>query len=932
MKKAFVILMAAALSFGIYGCDRPEPIPDDDKENVENGSKEPFFDVEFKSATQTSAEIEIKAENILEIAYVLYEESADNLMPAVLFATGTKVDPAAKSVKIDDLDANKTYWVYFAAKKDASSYFENILEIEFTTPDYTFDKLLTLVDTEYMGYKVRITVPESVRNNPEKYAIRYNFGSLADCLLAKYEMGRTWAMTLFENGHNLMGWQEAVRDTTVYMNPWNQDRLNPDGSTYIDPSTGESIMLHTPIAPNEPSLFIAGEFEYGNITQHPSPNWGFMAFAQPDDNPKNIGYFWPLFDIDRYVAEVGQSPRREDFVLDEAAGTVYTGEEDYWYGAFQSLYFKTKAPDVLDAGIEIIVDNVGPIDANISFIPDEDVFAYSLFICNDATYNELVDNILLGHEEWLEWFVCSYYAMRHLYVPTVNGPLPITARDFQGAPLSPENQYHILVSLIGDEDGSKMRFVHETFETTAKTLEPPVINVTAVEDNQHEYYATFNVKAPNKDVVRALYAADYKREFMLAANSGDQYEYLCQNPFSEEDIKMINSDEGLDVQIPSTDGQIVRMAVLAYNEEETKNAVYSPEKFGPCSAVADCRTKLLDLVPRIDSPIFDQLEGEWTATATMRVREYDSNNNVQEYNQKFSTRIQIMNQYELPALTQDVYDIYAGLEKPLSKEAVDGLYEDLQKEVDIFNQYRLYYRNRLLCLGWFDYDYVQPSRLSLKDPFDLFTWLDYSSVDNAQAMYDFGPKWYLEVDKQGNVTLPFDQWETPPMVNWQSSVFFMGAYSQETNHGYKYETLSQDGSVLMPGEFPVEIVNDDKFIIKAAYAPLEDSPTATRYAHYPNAIGGWGQADAIIIRSVVSEITFTRGWNGKTATTSSASRRNYVERVDLTGEDAHMVAVKSMTGVKDVVIPQFEEVKIPVVDIEMLKEAAHNRVEELRNR
>ena len=934
--KLLSLLLLAAMPFGLFSCVEQEGNLEDDTEDVENneGGNEPVFEVRFKSATQTTAEIEINAENVKEIVYMLCEEQTEMTMHAVLFQDGTPVDAAAESVKLEDLDANKTYWVYFAAMGNDLSYVGDILEVEFTTPDYTFDKLLSLVDTEYMGYKVHITVPESVRNNPEKSAIRFNFGSLLDCMLSLYEMGggRMTISSLFENGHNLMGWQETVKDTTVYINPWNQDRLNPDGSTYIDPGTGESIMLHTPIAPNEPTLFMAGEFEYGNVALHPSPYWGNQAFAQPDDNPKNEGFFWPMFYIDRFVEEVGLSPRRSDFVLDEAAGTVYTGEEDYWYGAHQNLYFKTKAPDRLDAGIEILVDNVGPIDASISFIPDEEVFAYSLFICNDATYNELVNDVLMGHEDWLEWFVCSFYAMRYLYVPTVNGPLPITAREFQGAPLAAENRYHILVSLIGDEDGSKMNFVHKTFETTAKTMDAPVVNVTAVDDNKHEYYATFNVKAPNKDVIRAYYAADYKREFILAANSGDQYEYLCQNQFSEEDIKMINSDAGLDVQIPSTDGQIVRMAVLAYNEEETKNALYSPEKIGPCSAVADCKTKLLDLVPRIESTLFEQLEGNWTATATMRVREYDKNNNLQEYNQKFSTNIQIMNQYELPALTQEVYDIYASLERPVSKEAVDGLYADLQKEVDIFNQYRLYYRNRLLCLGWFDYDYVNPSRLSLKDPFDLFTWLDYSSVDNAQAMYDFGPKWYLEIDKNGNVTLPFDQWETPPMVNWQSSVFFMGAYNQETNHGYKYETLSQNGSVLMPGEFPVEIVNKDKFIIKAAYAPLEDTFEAKTYPHYPNAIGGWGQADATIIRAVVSEITFTRGASGKSSAASKASR-NCVERVELTGEDAQPVVVKSMTGVKDVEIPEFKQVtSIPVVDVEMLRAAARKHVEELRNR
>jgi hypothetical protein len=371
------------------------------------------------------------------------------------------------------------------------------------------------------------------------------------------------------------------------------------------------------------------------------------------------------------------------------------------------------------------------------------------------------------------------------------------------------------------------------------------------------------------------------------------------------------------------------MIVLGYNEEETRNELYSPEKTGrPCAAVADCNTKLLDLVPRVNSPLFDILEGEWTATAQMLVREYDSNNNIQEYKKKFSTNIRIMNEYKLPALTEDVYQIYESV--GMDRNACEAYYEDLKKQVDLFNTYRMTYRNRLLCLGWFDYDYVDPSRLSLMDPFDLFTDLTYSCIDNAQIMYDFGPKWYLEIDDKGNVTLPFDQWQTPPMVNWQSSVFFMSAFSQDTNHGYKSAVKNSDGEVIMEASFPVQIVNNDKFIVKPINAPLSDTSRDETYPHYPNAIMGWSQADASIIRPVISEITFTRGAQATTTSTSSRSvRRNYVESVNMSGEDALPVVVKSMTNISEVEIPQYEVRDLHVVTTEMLYESIEKRAQEL---
>ena len=932
--KTISALMLAVLSFGLYSCVEPTPQP----EPEEPVKTEPSLEVRVKSADQTSAELEVKAENIQEIAYVLSDEQADMTLPAVLFATGTKIDPSQTSVKFTDLDADKTYWAYFAAKVDASNFYEQIVEVEITTPGYTFDKMLTLVDTEYMGYKVRITVPDEVRNQPDKYAIRYNFGSLLDVLMAKYEMGRPWAMSLMENGHGCMGWQETHRDTTVYIHPWNENRLNPDGSTYYDPENGEPVMLHTPIAPAEPYLFTAGQYRYGHLDE---TGWGWSY----GDEEKDWGFYVPMWDQNGWVAETGGFTSKSNMSFDAETGVLVTGEEKYWAdnsfgknGAFQALFFKTKEPEPLETDFEVIIDEVTPIDAKISFLTDDNVYVYSYMICNDATYKMLVGDLLLGHEEWLQWLICSYYGMMHLYFPTLQGNATVSARDFNSVALDSENLYHICVTVIGDENGSKQKFIHETFETTEKVMGSPVIEVTPVEDNQNEYFAKFNVKAPNKDVIRAFYAADYKREFIYEANQDVKYDYLCQNPFSEEEITQINSDEGLEIQINSTDGQIVRMAVLGYNAEETPNELYSPEKSGkPCAAVADCRTKLLDMVPQVNSPLFETLEGEWTATAQLLIREYDSNNNIQEYKRKTNARIKIVNSIDTPALSQEVYDFYQSY--GYDKNATDGLYEDYKREAQLFNNYRLTYRNRLLCLGWFDEDPIYPttSRLALAEPFDLFVHSEYSCIDNAQIFYDFGPKWYLEIDADGNVTLPFDQWETPPMANWQDIPFFMAAYNPEQNHGYKSEVVSANGAtegqVIMPGEFPVEVVNNDKIIIKPVKATLYDEPGAEFYTHYPNAIGGWGQGDAQMLRPVVSEITLTRGWKSTTSSVSSTRPQAEADqKVNLTGEDVVPVVVKSLTPIKNIEVPVFEQKEMYVLTQDMVDASISSYLDKKYNR
>ena len=916
-KRFFSFAAIAAMMLGLAGCETPED-PKEQEDPVEP-EVESVFEVSFKSSDQTSAQLDIVAENISEIAYVLTDEAGDYSDHAVLFKTGTSVDPSVGTLTLGNLEANKTYWAYFAAKIDNGAFFDDIRTVEFKTADYEFKNLLTLVENDYMGFSIRITVPESVRKEPGRYGIRYNFGSLCDILDAKFGMGRTWAASLLENGHGCMGWQETQKDTTVTLNPYNENRLNPDGSEYVDPDSGGTIMLHYPIAPGEPYVFVAGEYRYGNIDEN---GWGWTY----GDAKKDMGYYIPLWKEEGWLlANGGPEPKREHFSVDVTNGLIHTNEEEFWTGAIQPMFFITKSPDMLDTDLEIYIDDKAlvdepvddhytlansPIDAALKIIPDDNVYCYSYFICNDAFYKQLVNDVLFGHEEWLQWFVCSYYGMRTLMIPTASGPLNNQpASEIIGANLDPDNVYHVLVTATGDENGSKQKFYHKKFETPSKTLEAPVIKVTAVEDGQNEYFAKFNIKAPNKDVVSAAYGADYKREFILDFNGGQyKYEDFAENAFSPAEVMQINSDEGLEIWINSTDGQTVRCVVVGYNRELTKNAVFSPEKVGPCDAVADCSTKMLAMVPRIDSPLFNELEGVWTASAKMLVKTYDSDYVLQIYQTTATQKVEIMNLINLPALSAADYALYESF--GIGREEVNALYEDLQREVSHFNDYRLTYRNRLLCLGWFDYDIYTPSRLSTMSPFDLFVNEDYSCIDNAHIMYDFGPKWYLEVHKDGSVTVPFEMWETPPMTNWQGTPFFMSAYAyygndgKDLNHGYKSEVVKPStGEVFMPGDFPVEISADrKKIVIKPIMAPVDTSAAdlsqAKLHAHYPNAIGGWGEYDAQLVRPVVSEVTLTKGWTEKSTSEygMSAPRRNFVERIDLTGEDARPIVFKSMTS------------------------------------
>ena len=86
--------------------------------------------------------------------------------PAVLFkdeknSIFTTVAPGDVIKVTKNVVQNSTRYLYAAAKLDDKNY-SKVVEVEFTTPSYDFDELVTLVDTYYDGYKVHITVPKEV--------------------------------------------------------------------------------------------------------------------------------------------------------------------------------------------------------------------------------------------------------------------------------------------------------------------------------------------------------------------------------------------------------------------------------------------------------------------------------------------------------------------------------------------------------------------------------------------------------------------------------------------------------------------------------------------------------------------------------------------------------------------------------------------------
>ena len=77
----------------------------------------------------------------------------------------------------------------------------------------------------------------------------------------------------------------------------------------------------------------------------------------------------------------------------------------------------------------------------------------------------------------------------------------------------------------------------------------------------------------------------------------------------------------------------------------------------------------------------------------------------------------------------------------------------------------------------------------------------------------------------------------------------------------------------------------------------------------------------------------TRGWNEKSS--AAASRRSSsqeIRNIDITGEDAVPVVVKSITPIKNIEIPEFEEKEMFILTEEMIDASVSSYLDMKYNR
>ena len=825
LNRALCAIFAFVVAISLGACTEP---------GVDGGNTKVTTEHVSTTPTPIGAEVVFATQNVKEIAYMVRDTETK---PAVIFQGGKKVavKDATTTISITGLESETLYTVFFAFRDTDDNFVENVVKVEFMTTTYG-DSVLTVVDRMYDGYKVHIQVPEDVKAKGN--ALRYAQTSMPMYNYAKQKGSMEIDMLLYNAG------QYTTKDKLVIYDEYHSIERDENGEIIYDES-GNTAEFADPIVPGEPCYFLVGEYarmddkemrlvyadqDGDGIKEIFTVNdelsyleesfWWYPAGWQP-------GYYMPEYDWERWIAE---------------ANTDSYDPEKYWSGYYERIFIETLQPEVLETGVSIKVTDKTPKEACITFTASDEIAQYCYMLCTESEYETQILPLLENNEDYLRWFTGSYFAMRTFGIVTTADPISeqwltdwfVDTNGMAGQTI------RVMVAGLGNGEGTIQSFDTMTFTLPEITLPKPEVVVTPVKTDD-PYNVTFNIKNPNyatNKIDQAIFACNYAREFDLALTEG--YTSLLKslnfegspNVFSKYIIGQINSEAGFDFTVPSRDNATTRLAVLAYNWEGSGN---NPDE-SDSPAVAEYTTPNANYPTRVESDLFDKLQGEWIASAPMKnyVVEKDADgNSTGNYTYSdagtFQSPVTIMGGLSCPStMPEEVWAIYKAA--GISRDKAEELYDELVSLTKWYNN-RTRGFNRLLCLG-FNFADAEYMLDQVATPYDLFIMKDYSVSKVSYMFYDFGPKWNLEIDEQGKVWLPINIELEYPLEAFNFGLEYT-LYMLAVGESYYLggDLVDAAGNTTLKARFPVEVSADYNTI---TIKPIEyTDPTGLKEYFYP---------------------------------------------------------------------------------------------------
>lgn len=826
----------------------------------------PSMQVTMELSSWSYIDATFTTQNISEYAFVILtpEESAPSAMEIFLRGEKHTASSGTYPVKfeIGNLERNAEYTIYVAGQyleNGNARFYNQVFTHTFTTPEYEED--ICVISHRYDGVHIRFTFPKEVkeRGNKIKWGLLcksyYN-----DFKVANYGQYRTDAfITSGQNDHVYPAYLIS-RDTTIFID--NDHIANAIG--------GEGADYWLPIFAGEPLVFLANE-----VTWHAEDYGGWGP-----------GWYNTPFDHDGFDAALAASLGGNGGGGGVGGGTMpmtrnteLPNEDDFWTpGAFHfKMLCESKQPDPFSGKVDIEACDLTTNDAQIRFKPSKDVADYAVGIFDDATYNQVIEHYLDGDIERFKWFLTSFYSMYSSlsWMMHADDGIGIVNLSDHFLEVIAGTTYHVCVTAAPfDETGlgsSKQSYQHTSFTLPEYTLPVSKVVVTPVETTD-PYNVFFNIRCTNyteAPVAKAKHLANYASEWtdMLTQYSYSQMVDMYGGLLTEDDLEAINSDEGLTMSLPSREDATTRLAVKVWNSEgRVGTSLIGTNPTG----VADSKSGRIPDAERVESPYFTSLKGDWTATATTKYTLVNSETQEETTSVvEHKTKVTIGDLTYPETLTEEIYDLFKKF--GVSREKTDRYFAEFKTVNDDYNN-KVRGQNRIMCHGLdFNASGSDNYHLEYMSPFDLFTSPYYNSTTEG-TVYDFGPKWFIQIAADGSMFVPVNVERIVPLATWSGTTYHLvNACEYATTDGKTglmsiYRPLDDKDmeNISKWGNLPVEVSEDGNtitikpHIFKYQGVDMKLYPNIMQYvAEANNGGGGYSTIGSLI----TSEIVLTRGWS-----------------------------------------------------------------------
>lgn len=909
-------LFSALMMIGFAACSEDPAVETPEDEDPEQPKTEYTLSVETREVGATTVTFAITTKGISKVHYFVDEEAVLSPSELLIASKGKEIKIEADGTTeftISGFQANKLYAVHFAGTKSDDNFFGEVKSVEFTTAN--FEGEITFFDIEQRSFKVHVNFPEDVkkRGNVLKWGI-------CDALI--YNMVGIHADAL--NRHDSMGTYFDDTKTFTFDNSEENSYPIRDGQYDYD------AWLYEPIVPGQPTYFMVGEFEYvkegelGYDYQDADGDWLYGDYTAGWHEP---GWYHALFDYYNYsggnemFGGGPHDPKLQSVVMGTSplAEEIFTDQHEFWSGYYRVFRLRTALPEKLDGSIEIDDSGLKPNGGIIRLTPSENVGMYLAGIFTDETWEQYLAALPDREPETIMWGLTTSMAFQSYGVIMLSGETDLNPNDIWLYP-DTDTRYRLVLVGMGTETDEyntftgEKQFYQEHFYRLPKPTKPaPTIKVTAIEAPEGEesspYELWYNVRCTSGDAVQVQYAYDVKHAWDQALQSYSYSEIIKMgNYFTPEELIYINSEQGYNFKFTQLQpDKTYGLGVMATNDEGTASK----------AAYVESTSLAEELPARSESPLFSDLQGDWMISAeyvyTVHNNETGEDTLVRETRE---TPVHIGDlTFDRRIITDAVYDRFATSTKnKMTAEQVDAQLDLIESTFAAFNEKTRNY-NRLSCQGYDLYPippYYEYSATAYISPETLFVAAaadSYRYIDAAGLLYDFGPKWYLEIDGAGNVTMPFNVLTMDPALGY-SGLHVMGVNS--TNLQQMGMIITVDGKT---GHFPV-VISDDKNTI--TIKPLE----LNGEKYYPHLVTLEGSCSAFI----QSDITLRRV---SSATATKRTRQSLpssaMNSVKLSGERvAPTTRGRSITPVEQMNLKPYQQVSISVLSPEQIRENLDN--------